>query len=94
MESKNALQVAHEALLDLEERIHRKRQEFLAHGVVGDALDQDLDAMMQQHGRIRDALHDERSPTRQTLDAEVAVLSSMFERWVASNERRFSTHQP
>jgi len=50
--------------------------------------------MMQQHGRIRDALHDERSPTRQTLDAEVAVLSSMFERWVASNERRFSTHQP
>lgn len=90
MESKTELQVAHEALQDFEERIHQKRQEFLAHGVVGDEIDHDLDAMMQQHGRIRDALHDERSPTRQTLDAEIAVLRSMFERWVASTERRFS----
>ena len=93
MEPKTELKMAGAAVADLAERIRQKRQEFLAHGVVGDALDRDLEEMMQQHDRVRGALQDERSPSRETLDAEVAVLRSMFERWVASNERRFAGSQ-
>lgn len=90
METKTEVQIANEAVSDIAERIRQKRQEFIAHGVVGDELDRDLEEMMHQHDRIRGAIEDERSPTRDTLEAEVAVLSSMFERWVASNERRFA----
>lgn len=90
METKTEVQAAREALDDLEARIHQQRQELVAHGVTGEELERDLEAMMAQHGRIRGALDDERSPARRMLDAEVAVLSSMFERWVASNERRFA----
>jgi hypothetical protein len=90
MDSKTEVKLASETLEDLAERIRQKRQEFLAHGVVGDEMDRDLEEMMHQHDRIRGAIEDERSPTRETLDAEVAVMKSMFERWVASNERRFA----
>jgi septal ring factor EnvC (AmiA/AmiB activator) len=82
---------------DLETRINSARQSLAQHGIGGKELDAELEKMRTAQTSLRDKIGTQGgSVADATVAADVENLRNAFERWIVSNEHRFSgaSHKP
>mgnify|MGYP001500608963 CR=1 FL=1 len=81
----------HARVRDIGARIDRARHALAAHGIGGERLDADLAAMSQAQTSLVDKMKTHAPDVAHaTLRAQAENLRNCVERWIASNEHRFS----
>ena len=82
---------------DIQRRIDKARQSIAQHGIGGEDLDAELEKMRVAQSALRDKIAKHADDVADaTTAADVENLRNTFERWIVSNEHRFSgsSHKP